>query len=75
MALWPSNTFIVRADVKVAVNIEQIQIPIMIQHIAKARPSNVRGARSPYLYGKGHKINGVTQEVSKRIIGGYPAVH
>ena len=39
----------VKADVKVAVNIEQIQIPIIIQHIANARPRNVRGARSPYL--------------------------
>ena len=44
---WPSNLFIVKADVKVAVNIEQTQMPIRIQNIANTRPGNERGARSP----------------------------
>ena len=44
-----SRLIVVSDVVKVAVNIEQMQIPIRIQHTAKVLPNREMGARSPYL--------------------------
>lgn len=43
-----SRLIVVSDVVKVAVNIEQMQIPIRIQHTAKVLPNREMGARSPY---------------------------
>ena len=45
-----SRLIVVNDVVKVAVNIEHMQITIRIQATAKVRPRTDLGARSPYLY-------------------------
>lgn len=45
-----SKLIVVSDVVNVAVDIEQIQIPIKIQATAKVRPRTDMGARSPYLH-------------------------
>jgi hypothetical protein len=46
---FSSNVMVVKAVVKVAVKMEQMQIPIIIQKMEKSRPKIDLGALSPYL--------------------------